>query len=142
MRYGGWFAHRLLVGQLPAQPRPLLVRWRFVEGAAATFSVAALPGVSALCVDPARGVEVESGREFLTTFAEDAVSGRLSVYGKLMWCWTIAIHGYYCEPASGRFRAVLEGPDDICQGSKGVVFTVDAIPHAETYNWSLSVGTR
>ncbi|NLX72155.1 MAG: hypothetical protein GXY94_02490, partial [Bacteroidales bacterium] len=45
------------------------------------------------------------------------------------------------NPLPDASAAVIEGPDDICQGSKGVVFTVEAIPHAETYNWTLTVGT-
>src|SRR5690554_4059952 len=132
----------VLVGQLPAQPGAIAGPVEVCQGAAATFSVAALPGVSHYVWTLPGGVEVESGRELTTTFAEDAVSGRLSVYAvNACGDGPLQYMDITVNPLPDASTAVIIRPEDICQGSKGEVFTVDAIPHAETYNWNLSVGT-
>src|SRR5690554_2151375 len=132
----------VLVGQLPAQPGAIAGPVEVCQGAAATFSVAALPGVSHYVWTLPGGAEVESGRELTTTFAENAISGRLSVYAvNACGDGPLQYMDITVNPLPDASTAVISGPEDICQGSKGVVFTVDAIPHAETYNWSLTVGT-
>src|SRR5690554_4155279 len=132
----------VLVGQLPAQPGAIVGSVEVCQGATATFSVPALPGVSHYVWTLPGGVEVESGRELTTTFAENAVSGRLSVYAvNACGDGPLQYMDITVNPLPDASTAVISGPEDICQGSKGVVFTVDAIPHAETYNWSLTVGT-
>ncbi|MCA1744248.1 MAG: PKD domain-containing protein [Bacteroidales bacterium] len=132
----------VLVGQLPAQPGTIVGSVEVCQGATATFSVPALPGVSHYVWTLPGGVEVESGRELTTTFAEDAVSGRLSVYAvNACGDGSLQYMDLVINPLPDASKAVIDGTEDICQGSKGVVFTVDAIPHTETYNWSLSVGT-
>ncbi|WP_146260586.1 PKD domain-containing protein [Breznakibacter xylanolyticus] len=35
---------------------------------------------------------------------------------------------------------VIDGPDEACQGATGLVYRVDAIPHATSYEWELPAG--
>lgn len=132
----------VLVGQLPAQLGAITGPVEVCQGATATFSVAALPGVSHYVWTLPNGVEVSSGNSLSTTFATDAVSGRLSVYavnscgvGPLQYMDIIM------NPLPDASTAVISGPEDICQGSKGVVFRVEGVNYADTYNWVLPVGT-
>ena len=132
----------VLVGHLPAQPGAITGPVEVCQGATVSFSVPALPGVSHYVWTLPNGVEVSGGYSLTTTFATDAVSGRLSVYavnscgdGPLQYMDIIV------NPLPDASAAVLEGPDNICQGSKGVVFRVEGVNYADTYIWVLPVGT-
>lgn len=128
----------LIVSYLPPQPGVIEGPGVVCQGGAATYSLPALNGVSHYVWTLPDGTVINGGRQLTVNYGVNAQSGRLSVYavnpcgdGPVQYLDIIV------EPLPDARAGVISGPENICQGSKGVVFTVSGIYYADSYTWEV-----
>jgi PKD repeat protein len=128
----------LMVRDLPAQPEAIVGSDVVCQGESATYTIPEIPNVSAYVWIHPDGTQENSTNSLTINYADDAVGGRLYVYGVDS-----------CGDGSRQYMditvnklpdtdgVVINDPADICQGAKRVSFMVDAVPYATTYNWTV-----
>ncbi|HHU00609.1 MAG TPA: PKD domain-containing protein, partial [Bacteroidales bacterium] len=128
----------LIVSYLPPQPGVIEGPGVVCQGGTATYSIPAISGVSHYVWTLPDGSVVTGGRQLTVSYGVDAQSGRLSVYA-VNSCGDGPVQylDITVEPLPDANAGIIIGPEDICQDSKGVVFTVSGIRYADSYIWEV-----
>ncbi|GAO28141.1 large repetitive protein [Geofilum rubicundum JCM 15548] len=128
----------LMVRNLPSQPEAIVGPEEVCQGASATYTIPEIPNVSTYVWIHPDGTQENSSNSLTIHYADDAVGGRLYVYG-VNSCGDGPVQ--YLDITVNHLpdtdNLVINGPADICQGAKRVSFMVDAVPYATTYNWTV-----
>jgi PKD repeat protein len=128
----------LIVSYLPPQPGVIEGPGVVCQGGTATYSIPAISGVSHYVWTLPDGSVVTGGRQLTVSYGVDAQSGRLSVFA-VNSCGDGPVQylDITVEPLPDANAGIIIGPEDICQGSKGVVFTVSGNRYADSYIWEV-----
>ncbi|MCX6246802.1 MAG: GEVED domain-containing protein [Bacteroidetes bacterium] len=107
------------------------------------YSVAAIPNTHAYIWAVPAGATITNGlnsNSITVNFAVGAASGNITVYGNnacgngSTTSYAVTVNTVPSTPGP------ITGPNSVCQGSEGVVYSVTAIPGASGYVWVLPTG--
>jgi hypothetical protein len=128
------------VNPLPAIPGTISGPSSVCEGATSTYSVPAVTGVTNTWIVPA-GASITSGQGTPTiTVLWGAFSGSISVTASNT-CGSSAPNflNVTVETIPGAAQTIT-GPDTVCQGQGGYLFSIPVISNATSYTWILPQG--
>lgn len=137
--------YNVTVNPLPAAPGTITGQPQVCAGAAnVPYSVAAVTNATSYDWVLPTGASIATGagtNSITVNFGQSAVSGNILVMaqnacgsGQPSPSYPVTVNSM---PAAA---AAIAGSTEVCQGSAGVIYTVEAIPGATTYNWSLPAG--
>lgn len=107
------------------------------------YSVPAIANATGYVWTVPTGVNITSGNNtnsITVNFSNSAVSGNISVYGT-NGCGNGSTSTLFVNVTSVPAAAgAVSGPTSVCQGQTGVVYSVNPIANATTYEWILPAG--
>ena len=128
----------LIVDDVPSQPGSITGPIEVCQGASATYTIAELSNVSTYIWVLPDGTEISSTNSLTINFSTDSESGRLYVKGHNN-CGDGPVQ--YIDITVNKLPDTenidISGPDYVCQGTKEVSFSVEAVPYATSYEWIL-----
>ncbi|MGQ1890308.1 PKD domain-containing protein [Thermophagus sp. OGC60D27] len=134
---------RVTVRPFPEQPAPIVGNDIVCQGSIQTYSVDPVANATGYVWSLPTGATILSGdgtREIEVQFANDAVTGNISVYAQ-----------NNCGPGPNRTLQInvderpltigaIAGPEDLCQGSTAISYSVTPVADASKYNWTVPTG--
>jgi gliding motility-associated-like protein len=134
---------RVTVREYPGQPVAINGDDIVCQGSTHTYSVDPVPNAVSYVWSLPTGATIISGdgtREIEVEFATNAQTGNLSVYAENS-CGagpnrTLQINVDELPQNIG----AISGPEDICQGTTGITYSVAPVADASIYNWTVPTG--
>lgn len=134
---------RVTVREYPGQPLAINGSDIVCQGSTQTYSVDPVPNAVSYVWSLPTGATINHGdgtREIEVEFATNAQTGNLSVYA-VNSCGagpnrTLQINVDELPQTIG----VISGPEDICQGTTGITYSVAPVADASIYNWTVPTG--
>ncbi len=134
---------RVTVREYPDQPTAIVGDDIVCQGSTHAYSVDPVPNATSYVWSLPTGATIISGdgtREIEVQFSTTAQTGNISVYAENS-CGagpniTLQINVDELPQSIGP----ISGPEDLCQGTTGISYSVTPVTDASTYNWTVPTG--